>query len=181
VAAVNGEVFLCNSTLAMMPHLGRLREQARDGFGWRVVHLVRRGVRILWRYPRMRLTVVVDGSVHAVRTRAIVVSSNPLATGPGPMLGRDRLDSGVLAVYITQDRTNWDLLAVLAKLLDGSWQQDARLRKLQGRTVEIRTDRLGRMSVMSDGETTQLSMPLRYEIRPRALTVLSGSEQPETV
>jgi diacylglycerol kinase family enzyme len=183
VAVVNGDVFLCSSTLAMMPHLGGLREQARDGIGWRVVHLVGKGVRILWRYPRMRLTVVVDGSEHAVHTRAMVVSSNPLATGPAPMPGRDRLDTGMLAVYITQDRTNWDLLAVAAKLLDGSWQQDARLRKLQGQTVEIRTDRLGRMSVMSDGETSQLSMPLRYEIRPRGLTVLSGEsgpEQPET-
>jgi diacylglycerol kinase family enzyme len=173
VAVVNGEVFLCASSVAMMPHLGRLREQARDRIGWRIVHLIGKAIRILWRYPRMRLDVVVDGTEHAVRTRAIVVSSNSLTTTPVRMPSRDRLDGGVLAVYIAQDRTNWDLLAVAAKLLDGTWQKDARLRKLQGQTVEIRTDKLGRMSVMSDGETDQLSMPLRYEIRPRALTVLA--------
>ncbi|GAB3437078.1 diacylglycerol/lipid kinase family protein [Flindersiella endophytica] len=174
VAMVNGDLFLCSSTLAIMPHLGQLREQARDGIGWRVVRLVGKAIRILWRYPRMRLSVVVDGTEHAVRTRAMVVSSNPLTTAPVRMPSRERLDTGVLAVYIAQDRTNWDLLAVTAKLFDGSWQQDARLRKLEGRTVEVRTDQLGGMSVMSDGETAQLSTPIRYEIRPRALAVLAG-------
>jgi diacylglycerol kinase family enzyme len=101
------------------------------------------------------------------------VSCNPLADGPPPIPGRQRLDAGRLAVYVTQDRTNWDLIAVAAKLFDGSWQHDPRIRKYEGKSVQVRSSKLRLMSVMSDGEIAQLSMPLHYELQPRALAVLA--------
>ena len=173
VATVNGQPFLCSSTLAMMPHLGRLRERARGRIGLGVLRLLGRALRLVWRYPRMRLTIVVDGQEYQVRTRAVVVSCNPLAAGPPPMPGRQRLDAGRLAVYVARDRTNWDLIAVAAKLFHGSWQQDKRIRTYVGKTVQVRSSRLALMSVMSDGEIAQLSTPLHYEIQPRALAVLA--------
>jgi diacylglycerol kinase family enzyme len=173
VATVNGRPFLCSSTLAMMPHLGRLRERARGRLGPRALRQLGRALRLVWRYPRMRLTIVVDGQEYHVRTRAAVVSCNPLAAGPPPMPGRDRLDAGRLAVYVTRDRTHWDLIAVAGNLFRGSWQEDERIRTYEGKTVEVRSSELALMSVMSDGEIAQLSMPLRYEILPRALAVLA--------
>ncbi|MEV4512383.1 diacylglycerol kinase family protein [Dactylosporangium sp. NPDC049525] len=188
VATVNGQPFLCSSMLAMMPHLGRLRERARGGAGLGVLRLLGRGLRLVRRYPRMRLTIVVDGQdtseqgtggqgtggrKYEVRTRAVVVSCNPLAAGPPPMPGRDRLDAGTLAVYVTHDRTNWDLLAVATKLFRGNWQQDPRIRAYEGRTVQVTSPRLALMSVMSDGEIGQLNLPLRYAIQPGALLVLA--------
>ncbi|WP_162907534.1 diacylglycerol/lipid kinase family protein [Allorhizocola rhizosphaerae] len=173
VATVNGLPFLCSSTLAMMPHLGRLRESARGGLGLDALRLLGRALRLVWRYPRMRLTIVVDGQEHRVRTRAAVVSCNPLASGPPPMPGRQRLDAGTLGVYVARDRTNWDLAVVAAKLFDGSWQRDERILRFEGKTVQVRSSRLALMSVMSDGEIAQLAMPLDYEIRPRALAVLA--------
>jgi diacylglycerol kinase family enzyme len=173
VATVNDVPFLCSSTLAVMPHLGRLRERARGQPGLHSVRLLGRALRLVRRYPRMRLTIVVDQQAYQVRTRAVVVSCNPLAAGPPPMPGRDRLDAGRLAVYVTRDRTNWDLLTVATKLFHGSWQQDKRIRTYEGVTVEVRSSELALMSVMSDGELAQLSMPLRYEIKPRALAVLA--------
>jgi diacylglycerol kinase family enzyme len=173
VATVNGVPFLCSSTLAMMPHLGRLRERARGQFGLGRLRLLGRAVKLVRRYPRMRLTIVVDEHEHEVRTSAAVVSCNPLAAGPPPMPGRERLDAGRLAVYVTTDRTNWDLVAVATKLFQGNWQQDRRIRKYEGTTVEVRSSDLALMSVMSDGEIAQLSMPLRYQIQPRALAVLA--------
>jgi diacylglycerol kinase family enzyme len=173
VATVNGQAFLCSSTLAMMPHLGRLRERARGQRGLGALRPLGAAVRLVRRYPRMRLTIVVDDHRYEARTRAAVVSCNPLAAGPPPMPGRDRLDAGRLAVYVTHDRTNWDLVAVATKLFHGSWQQDARIRAYEGTTVQVSSSNLALMSVMSDGEIAQLSMPLRYEIQPRALAVLA--------
>ncbi|WP_433074511.1 diacylglycerol/lipid kinase family protein [Dactylosporangium sp. CA-052675] len=172
VATVNDQIFLCSSMLALMPHIGRLRERARSSARGRL-GLLRNGLRILRRYPRMRLTIVVDGQEHPAHTRAAVVSCNPLAAGPAPLPGRDRLDAGTLAVYVTHDRTRWDLLTVAARLFDGSWQRDARIRVYEGTSVRIRTSSLRYLSVMSDGEIAQLGVPLRYEIRPRALAVLA--------
>ncbi|MFC7624532.1 diacylglycerol/lipid kinase family protein [Microlunatus sp. GCM10028923] len=180
VASVNGLPFLCSSTLAMTPHLGRLRERLRGGAGWQTVPLLGRIARLLWRYPRMPLTVTVDGTEHSVKTRLIVVADNPLSTSK-PFHRRDRLDTGRLAVYVAADRGTlgrpagrrlWDLLVITARLLDGSWQQDQRVIALEGRAVEISSPTLSYMSVMSDGEISQLELPLRYEIRPSALTVL---------
>jgi diacylglycerol kinase family enzyme len=173
VATVNDQPFLCSSMLAMMPHLGRIRETARGGLGLGALRLVGRAWRLVRRYPRMKLTIVVDGREHEARTRAMVVSCNPLAAGPPPVPGRDRLDAGLLAVYVAHDRTNWDLVAVATKLFHGNWQQDVRIRRYQGKSVQVRSSRLALMSVMSDGEIAQLSLPLRYEIQPRTLKVLA--------
>lgn len=173
VATVNDRPFLNSSTLAMMPHLGRLRERARGRLGLSAVRLLGGALRLVRRYPRMRLTIVIDGREHQARTRAAVVSCNPLAAGPAPIPGRPRLDTGRLAVYVAHDRTNWDLLAVAAKLMRGTWQQDERVQVYEGKTVEVISPGLGLTSVMSDGEVVQLTTPLRYEIQPRALAVLA--------
>lgn len=173
VATVNGTAFLCSSALAIVPHLGRVRERARNKRGWAVIRLLVHGFRIVRRYPRVRLTLVVDGYEHHVRTKAIVVSNNPLSTEPAPMPGRERIDTGQLVAYVTRDRTDWDLLAIVAKVLDGSWQGDPRVRTYRGKTIEVHSPKLQLTSVMSAGETDQLTMPLRYAIEPQALAVLA--------
>ncbi|GAA1500927.1 diacylglycerol kinase family protein [Dactylosporangium maewongense] len=178
VATVNGVPFLCSSTLAMMPHLGRLREHARGRRGAGTVRLLGRGWRLLRRYPRLRLTIDVDGRVYEARTRAVVVSCNPLDAGPAPMPGRQRLDAGTLAVYVTDDRTGWDLLRVAGKLVRGTWQRDPGVHTYIGETVRVKTPALAMMSVMSDGEIAQLTVPLHYELRRRALAVLAPRDRP---
>ncbi|HZM77082.1 MAG TPA: hypothetical protein VFC19_15215 [Candidatus Limnocylindrales bacterium] len=52
VATVNGQPYLCSSTLAMMPHLGRLRERARGRLGLGALRLLGRALRLVRRYPR---------------------------------------------------------------------------------------------------------------------------------
>ncbi|MFI5843221.1 diacylglycerol/lipid kinase family protein [Catenuloplanes sp. NPDC051500] len=173
IATVNGEPFLHSSMLAMLPHLGRIRERSRGGKVFGKVRLVEKALRLVRRYPRMPLTIVVDGQEHTIRTRAVVVACNPLAAGPAPIPGRERLDAGLVAVYVTLERTSWDLVEVVAKLFNGGWRQDERIRAYEGKTVEVRSSKLALMSVMSDGEIAQLTTPLRYEIRPRALAVLA--------
>jgi diacylglycerol kinase family enzyme len=66
VGLVNDRPFLCGSSLAMMPHLGRLRERARGQVGLAAMRFAGRFLRMLWRYPRMRLTIVVGGREYAV-------------------------------------------------------------------------------------------------------------------
>jgi diacylglycerol kinase family enzyme len=173
VAWVNDRLFLCNSALAMAPHLGRIREHSRGGSPWPVTQSWVRGVRLWRRFPRIRLRLVVDGKEHSVRTRVILVSNNPLSAEPAmPMPGRPWLDTGQLAVYVTRDRTRWDLVGLAARMLRRGWQADPRLRGYHGRHIEVDSTRLRVLSVMSDGEITQFSMPLRYGIEPRALPVL---------
>lgn len=173
VARVNDQAFLCSSALAMMPHLGRVRENARGVTGWSLLKSWIRGVRIWRRYPRMRLRVVVDGQEHLVRTRALVVTNNPLSFSSMSLPGRDRLDTGHLAVYVTRGRAHRELFGIAPRLVNGGWRADKLLDAYEGRTVEVSSPRLGMMSVMSDGELDQLETPLRYDIQPRRLAVLA--------
>lgn len=173
VAWVNDRMFLCSSALAMVPHLGRIREHTRGDSLWPLTQSWARGVRLWRRYPRMRLRLRIDGKEHHVHTRAIVVSNNPLDAGPAvPMPGRNRLDTGQLAAYVTRDHTRWDLVGLAARMLRRGWQTDPRLRVYQGQRIAVDSTRLRVMSVMSDGEITQLPVPLRYEIERQALPVL---------
>lgn len=172
VARVNDRLFLCSTVLAVLPHLGRIRERARSAPGHTVLQLVARTFQTLRTYPRMRLSLTVDGTSHEVRTRAVVVSNNPLSEGPAPMPGRGQLDTGKLAVYVARDRTRWDLAGIATKVMLGSWKQAKRLRMYDGESVRIDFDGLGMMSVMTDGEVIQLTLPLQFELAPRALAVL---------
>ncbi|HEY8458296.1 MAG TPA: diacylglycerol kinase family protein [Actinopolymorphaceae bacterium] len=173
VMRVNGTPFLCASAIALLPHLGRLRERTRGRSGWRMAKMLVRGVEILRRFPRIRLHVVVDGREHVVRTRALVVSNNPFSSEPAPFPKRASLDSGQLGIYVIRDRSRWDLVMLATKLRDGSWLRDRRLRTYFGAEAQVHTSGLGLVSVMNDGEAIQLEMPLRYEIEPKALAVLS--------
>ena len=175
-AWVNGQLFLCSSALAVMPHLGRLRERDRASVGWSRPRLWVQALRVWRRYPRARLRLVVDGHEHDVRTRAMVVSNNLLSVRQGRLPGRDRIDAGLLGVYVTRDKKPSDLLVVAAMLLNGRWPTKERLHTFQGRSVQVFSSHLDLTSVMSDGELSQLTMPLRYDITPRALAVLSPLE-----
>lgn len=175
-ARVNGQVFLCAAALAVLPHLGRIRERVRDTRGLPILGLLARGVRMLRRFPRMLLRLEIDGRTHIVRTRAVVVSNNPLSAGPGSAPGRDLLDTGRLAVYVTNDRTQWDLFGIAAKLIDGTWQNSQRIRVLLGHSVRVSTPGLSMMSVMVDGEVIQMDLPLHFAIEPSALIVLAPGD-----
>lgn len=173
VARVNGRPFLCSSALAMMPHLGRIRERARGADGWSVLRQWNHGLRVLSRYPRRSFRIIVDGEEHTVRSRALVISNNPLSRRPAALVERDRLDTGWLVVYTLRDRTLWDLVHLASKLLDGTWQADRRIRSYRGREVRVEGIGDATTSVMSDGEVERLAAPLNYDVQPRALAVLA--------
>ena len=173
VAQVNGRLFLCSSALAMMPHLGRIRERARDAMGWSLLRQWNHGLRILSRYPRQSFRITVDRQQHTVRTRALMISNNPLSRRAAALVERDRLDTGWLVVYTLRDRTIWDLVHLASKVLDGSWQGDRRIRSYRGRQVRVQLLGQSSASVMSDGEIERIATPLDYDMRPRALTVLA--------
>lgn len=175
VAEVNGRPVLCASALAMLPHLGRVRENVRGTGGVPLLRALARGVRILFRYPRTPVTLTVDGHAHHVRTRAVLVSNNPLAfgsSGSAPA-GRERLDAGRLAVYATRGRMYRDLIDLTVRLVNGGPRKVRLLATYEGEVVEVDMLRPGLVSVMNDGEIVQLEPPLRYRIRSQALPVVA--------
>lgn len=173
MGVVNDEPFLCNSALGLMPHLARTREKLREvSWWWKWPTVLRQAVSLLKNYPRLHIRIDMDGVTRHFRTRAIAISNNPLADAPGPIPPREALDSGKLGVYIARDTSRLAVVKVAAHMMAGTWQQDETVASLSIQSLVLSLDRPRLLSVMNDGEPTQLYTPLHYSIRPRALRVL---------
>lgn len=178
VACVNDQPFLCNSEIGFMTHLARTREKLRELPWWRRwPAMVVQGLDLLRTYPRLRITLEADGRIHRFRTRAIVVSNNLLGDAPAPIPPRRSLNAGVLGIYIARDTSPWGLLRLAARLIAGGWQSEESLEVLSAKSAVLSLDRPLLLSVMNDGEASQLQTPLHYAIRARALRVLVPPDQ----
>jgi diacylglycerol kinase family enzyme len=143
VARVNGRLFLNNVSLGLYARLVH-----RSEHGDSLARL--KALALLLRRPS-GLGVTVDGeNVHA---RVVVVSNNHYRLDALRLGERDRLDEGVLYLYVAH---GW---------LPSTWEE----RPLRSFTVGSRA---GRLEAAIDGEATELETPLRLEIEPRALRVL---------
>ena len=77
VAEVNGHVFVNNSLLGAYPYMVADRERRRDRHGlgkWTAMTLA--FLRMLWRFPRRRLTLCLEGESVPVRTPSLMVGVN---------------------------------------------------------------------------------------------------------
>lgn len=178
VGFVNGQPFLCNSAIGLMPHLARTREKLREYPWWRKwPQVVAQTFRLMRTYPRLHVKLEVNGQVRHFRTRAIAVSNNLLSDSAGPIPARETLSAGKLGIYVARDTSRWALFRIAARMMAGTWQSDASLEAISAKSAILSFERARPVSVMNDGEPTQLEAPLRYEIREQALRVLAPATQ----
>lgn len=172
VGEVNGQVFLNNSSLGLYPDIVRDREkqQRRLGRGkwlaacWATVAALRR-------YPFLNVRLMVGGQRHARRTPFVFIGNNEY-TMQGFNIGeRARLDAGTLSLYVAQRPGRLGLVRLAWRALWGRLAQERDFDVLLARELEIDT-RHKRIRVAIDGEVTVMLTPLRYRIRPGALTVI---------
>jgi diacylglycerol kinase family enzyme len=147
VGRVNDRVFLNNVSLGSYARLVHRRERHRR----RRASLARlRALASFLENPRAIVTRI-DG--EPVRSRAVVVANNAYRLDLPSLGERERLDEGLLHVYIT------------ARLFRQAWSH----RATEQVVVEARTAH-GRAAV--DGEPALLEPPMRFRIEPGALRVL---------
>lgn len=175
VGEVNGRIFLNNSGLGLYPDIVRDREkqQRRLGRGkWPAALWA--GLSALRRYPFLSMRFNVGGEHLARRTPFVFIGNNPY-TMQGLSIGaRERLDTGVLSLYVAQHPTRFGLLRFAFDALRGRLGEERDFDVLQAPSLDIDTHRK-RLRVATDGEVTVMNPPLRYRVRPGALTVLVPS------
>ena len=172
MAEVNGQVFVNNAVLGVYPYMVADRERRRERHGlskWPAMALA--FLRMLWRFPRRRLTLVIDGDRRPVRTPALLVGVN--AYDPqGFAVRRPALDRGELFVVLARHRGPlsfiWFAFRSAFLGLDGA--RDFEVHELH--ELEV-TARASRLPVATDGELRRLRPPLRFRIRPGELLVLA--------
>lgn len=175
VAEVNGRVFLNNSSLGLYPMIVREREKRqRLGFGkwpaffWATIQALRR-------YPLLDVQLRVNDELLHRTTPFVFVGNNEYAMDLFNIGARNRLDKGVLSIYITQRTSRLKLITLALRAVVGSLRNDKDFLELRSNEVKIAT-RHKRLRVAFDGEIEVMKPPLEYRIRSRALRVIVPRE-----
>ncbi|HEY3075844.1 MAG TPA: diacylglycerol kinase family protein [Burkholderiales bacterium] len=170
---VNGRVFVNNSSIGLYPAMVHRREKQRRRLGrgkWHAMlwamHTVLRG------HPFLELALELDGVTQRRRTPFVFVGNNVYQM-EGFYIGlRERLDCGVLSVYVTQRHRRVRLMLLALRALFGRLHQASDFEARTTRKLRIES-RHTRLLVATDGEVAALDMPLEYRIRPGALRVIA--------
>ncbi|MBC8129885.1 MAG: diacylglycerol kinase, partial [Rhizobiaceae bacterium] len=174
VGAMNGRIYLHKIVVGFAPGVALQREKMRERKGLAAtVEFLRYFAGKITKPRSVTLDVTIgEGPCVTRRLRSIAVANNTYDEGLGRIFARKRLDRGVFGVYLIHRFTLADLLRLSAGMLIGRWRRDAALAIETARHVEIAGRQIS-VQAMIDGEVDTVDMPLRFDIRPAALTVLA--------
>jgi diacylglycerol kinase family enzyme len=175
VGEVNGRIFLNNSSLGLYPDIvhDREKQQRRLGRGkwpaaiWATLTALRR-------YPILSVRLSVGGERLARKTPFVFIGNNEYRMEGLSIGERARVDAGTLSLYVAQRPGRLGLLRFALRALFGKLAQERDFDVLLATEMEIATHHR-RMRVATDGEVTVMKTPLRYRVRPGALTVIVPS------
>ena len=171
VGQVNDLLFVNNSSLGLYPRIVNEREKQQrlgwgkwPGFLWAALLVLRR-------YPLVDVTLMIDATTFACRTPFVFVGNNKYEMEGFRIGARERLQAGVLSVYLTESTDRLGLLRLAFRALFGGVRREKDFAALLTREVSIKTHRR-RLHVATDGEVSTLQPPLVYRILPNALKVI---------
>lgn len=173
VGEVNGRVFVNNSSIGLYPRIVRRRrkEQERLGRGKFTAFLFA-AFAVFRRYPFLTVRVSADGRTLIRSTPFVFVGNNVYEMEGLQIGGRQRLDEGVLSLYVTHRTGRMGLLLLALRALVGRLREAKDFDALTAKEIWIETRRPRRLKVAVDGEVTIMRTPLHYQIRPRSLRVI---------
>lgn len=173
VAEVNGRVFVNNSSVGLYADMVAERDRRRRLGGWRKgPAMLMASLRMLRRFTRRRLTVRTTGQRHELRSPLVFIGNNLYETSLPRPGTRSALDRGELCLCVTKHQSPLGLLRLGLRAMVGRIRDERDLVYSSVAAVEI-DSRLPVLRVSLDGEVMTLPPPLRYVIRPGALTVLA--------
>ena len=171
VAEVNDQIFLNNSSLGLYPTIVRERQKRErlgfrkwPAFFWATIQAFRR-------YPFLDVQLRVNGELLDRLTPFVFVGNNEYAMDLFNVGLRERLDRGVLSIYITRRTSRLKLISLVLRAVAGRLRDDKDFLELCSTEVKILTGRK-RLRVAFDGEVDVMKTPLHYRVRPGALRVI---------
>jgi YegS/Rv2252/BmrU family lipid kinase len=171
VGEVNGRVFLNNASIGLYASMVVQRERTRRLLGLGKWPAMARATWVALRDPAsFDVAVSADGDAQHRRTPFLFVGNNDY-TLSGPALGqRKRLDEGALSVYVLRPKNRWGLLWLGLRALFGAVSGERDLTAQRASELVVAAAR-EQVPVARDGEVADLTTPLRFRVRPRALRV----------
>lgn len=172
VGEVNDRIFLNNSSLGLYPDIVRDREKQQQRLGrnkW--VAALWATIGALRRYPFLSLRLRLGDGDIARRTPFVFIGNNEYTMEGFSIGARSALDGGKLSLYVAQRPGRLGLFRLAWRALSGRLAQEKDFDVLLADAMEIAT-RHKRIRVATDGEVNVMATPLRYRIRPAALSVI---------
>lgn len=178
LASANGHIFVHQFSIGLHAKVIRIREQhvfnSRIGKIWASV---RAGLKAMFRPPRLRVELELDGVKIRRRTAGIGVSNNMFGEGHLPYA--DDPAGGVLGVYVTRAWRPGDIFRMAIQVALGRWKAIDTIEVMQAHDVVLRLlSPHKRYGCAIDGEICPIDTVTHLKILPGALYVLVPSEMP---
>lgn len=169
-AAVNGRLFVNNSSLGAYVSFVRARKRLEPHLGYRVATLAA-GARTLARHPGHRVELEVDGETRVFHTPLLFLGVGERGLFPLRVAAEGR--SGLHVLVVHGRRTALLLARALAVVLRA--EDVDRLPEVSGFFVDrcVVRSPTGRVRVAADGEIVAMESPLEYVARPAELRVVT--------
>jgi YegS/Rv2252/BmrU family lipid kinase len=171
VGEVNRREFLNNSSLGVYARAVIERDHTQNRLGiakWPAMALA--AIKTFRLAPMLHVRLDMNGRVIRLKTPLVFVGNNRYRLELPQIGARDRLDEGVLSIYVATAHTRWGMLKLLFRAAFGKLRESRDFEAMYAKEVWIET-RHRRLHVAIDGEVVRLHPPLHYRIRPGALRV----------
>jgi diacylglycerol kinase family enzyme len=180
VGEVNGKIFIHKVVIGVVPVIASAREKVRGNHDVRaILRFAQYFVQRIGDAHRTAVSITSrDTEDRIERIHAIAVANNAYDQGLGKIFSRARLDAGTLTLYVLKRLTMGDVFRLFAEMIAGRWQDDKALNIETVRAVTIDARR-ATIAAMIDGEVELLQTPLRFKIRPLALSILAYPVMPD--
>ena len=172
VAAVNGRVFVNTSSIGLYPRLVLEREHYRRTGLARAPAIAAATVATLRRYTGIHVRVGTETEEWEGFTPFLFAGNNRYAFEGSRVASRASLTDATLSVCMSGHVGRWGFMRMAAEAWLGGLTRDPNFRTMTTPRLWVDSTRRS-LHVSLDGEVTRLATPLQYEVRPRALRVVT--------
>lgn len=169
---VNGRLFVSKCMIGATSRISHMRKRLKRRIGSRAwVGLLAAFLVLLRPTRRLALVAESDEGRQRLRVRVLAVLNNEYDEAPGRVFARSRLDRGVLTIYTVKRPSPVGFLRIVAGMVAGHWKKASFLSYRTVHEVAIHS-RHKLLHVTIDGDLHLMAPPLRFSVRPQALTVM---------
>lgn len=171
IATANDRPFVHQFGVGVHARLVRIRENLSYGsrYGKMLASLRAIGAAAI-NPPQFEVEFHTRGTTQKRRVSGIAVSNNPLGEG---QIHADRLDGGVLGVYVAAPLSTSALLKLVADVFMGTWRASPVVTEKEVDDVTLHFPRRKRGAhAVIDGELIKLDRSVTLKIHPKGLKVL---------
>ena len=179
VLRVSGHYCLCTTIIGFYPEFSNIFEKRDHGGRWwrKTLKLITGVPKIFSRARPLSLEWTADGETGRAKTKFSAFVPGSYRSSAGIVPARTDFRSGTMTAYIGTHKTAAAAIKGMLDYLLGRHEQNPELHLLKARSIQLQVAHRSHTTVMLDGEILRMKLPLRLDILPGHLLVLSTEEQ----